>query len=369
MSRIPLVIIIILILTYCSPIKRGEIVLDNVDGRNLQIYLPPGYDSTLTYPVAYFHDGQNLFDTTTSYSDEWKIDEVMDSLISRKRIEPMVIVGIYNGGEKRAAEYVPYEDRNILQYMGSWDGAKHVLYEDFIVRKILPYVENKYNVSNQKEDRAIFGSSYGGLNALWLGMYNSDKFSFIGSISPSLWVGEGAMLIDFRSLDTIPDINIWIDQGSTEWDGRAIGLISLLEQKGRSYGENLWYYEDNNGIHHESSWSKRIAIPLLLFKGQTFRNKEDLDSELVFAYRSWIENPPVLVRINALLKRSDGITYSLLNKAKYQCDNCTIDEYGSFGTGEEDEMSFAVSYNDLTTNLSVGKSDVQDRLNAIRSPD
>ena len=53
--------------------------LDN--WRDILIYLPPGYQSTrLPYPVVYMHDGQNLFDVTTSYSGEWFVDETLEQL-------------------------------------------------------------------------------------------------------------------------------------------------------------------------------------------------------------------------------------------------------------------------------------------------
>lgn len=39
--------------------------------RRIWIYFPPGYETSgLSYPVLYMHDGQNLFDATTSFSGE-----------------------------------------------------------------------------------------------------------------------------------------------------------------------------------------------------------------------------------------------------------------------------------------------------------
>src|SRR6476469_6963786 len=53
--------------------------------RTLRIWLPPGYDSTgqRRYPVLYFLDGQNAFDTCTGFQGhEWNLDEVATRLIA-----------------------------------------------------------------------------------------------------------------------------------------------------------------------------------------------------------------------------------------------------------------------------------------------
>ena len=78
--------------------------LDN--WRDILIYLPPGYQSTrLPYPVVYMHDGQNLFDVTTSYSGEWFVDETLEQL-SHAGLEA-IVVGIPNTGDERMNEYGP----------------------------------------------------------------------------------------------------------------------------------------------------------------------------------------------------------------------------------------------------------------------
>lgn len=64
------------------------------------VYLPPGYeaDKKKRYSVLYLHDGQNLFDGATSFipGQEWRVDETTQSLIAAGKIEPLIVVGIYN---------------------------------------------------------------------------------------------------------------------------------------------------------------------------------------------------------------------------------------------------------------------------------
>jgi enterochelin esterase-like enzyme len=86
------------------------------NNRDVIVYLPPGYDRNKQrrYSVLYLHDGQNLFDGATSFipGQEWRVDETAQTLIARRRIEPLIIVGIYNTGKDRVNEYTPVEDPN-----------------------------------------------------------------------------------------------------------------------------------------------------------------------------------------------------------------------------------------------------------------
>src|SRR5579872_4802573 len=71
--------------------------------RDLVIYLPPDYErEDRHYPVLYLHDGQNLFDPETAYvrGMDWKVDETADALIRAGEIEPLIIVGIFNTGDR-----------------------------------------------------------------------------------------------------------------------------------------------------------------------------------------------------------------------------------------------------------------------------
>ena len=60
-----------------------------VDARNVDVWLPNGYDPKKKYAVLYMHDGQMLFDSTATWNkQEWDVDEVAGRLIAEKRIKP-----------------------------------------------------------------------------------------------------------------------------------------------------------------------------------------------------------------------------------------------------------------------------------------
>ena len=79
--------------------------------RDLIIYLPPGYNEKpdRRFPVLYLHDGQNLFDGATAFIPgmDWHVGQTADQYIFKGRVEPLIIVGIYNAGKQRLQEYTP----------------------------------------------------------------------------------------------------------------------------------------------------------------------------------------------------------------------------------------------------------------------
>ncbi len=151
--------------------------------RRIWIYLPPNYDSAnKKYPVMYMHDGQNLFDTATSYAGEWEVDETLNKLYKEKGFE-LIVIGIENGGEKRMNEYSPWKH-------DKYGGGEGEAYVDFIVKTLKPYVDTNYRTKSDKENTAIMGSSMGGLISYYAGLKYSETFSKIAVFSPSFWFAD-----------------------------------------------------------------------------------------------------------------------------------------------------------------------------------
>ena len=78
----------------------------------LIIYLAAGLPRAAAHGNFRFcilHDGQNLFDGATSFIPgmDWHVGQTADHFISEGRVEPLIIVGIYNAGKQRLQEYTP----------------------------------------------------------------------------------------------------------------------------------------------------------------------------------------------------------------------------------------------------------------------
>ena len=148
------------------------------------IYLPAGYDSKKTYPVLYlFHGfGGGRYDWLNGYG----VQERMDVLLRTELVEPGIIVcpdiknsyGINTFDGAAKIETIPDGNENVILNYGR--------YEDYIMKELIPYVEENYAVSKKSKDRYIGGFSMGAHVALRLAFTYPDKFSKVGGHAPSL---------------------------------------------------------------------------------------------------------------------------------------------------------------------------------------
>ena len=65
-------------------------------------------------PCVFIHDGQIFFDVLTSFSEEWGVDEIADSLSIRMGLS-CIVLGINNGGCYRIEELTPWPNRTMKQ--------------------------------------------------------------------------------------------------------------------------------------------------------------------------------------------------------------------------------------------------------------
>jgi enterochelin esterase-like enzyme len=120
--------------------------------RLLRVWLPPGYSEPVAaakrYPVLYLFDGQMLFDRCTSqpFPDEWRVDETMTELIAKKRVEPLIVVGIDNAGPgHREDEYSRY---------GAVADAPQKL-SAFMTTEVLPLIDGRYRTIGDRAHRGV----------------------------------------------------------------------------------------------------------------------------------------------------------------------------------------------------------------------
>jgi len=236
------------------------------DRRDLIVYLPPGYEAEpeRRYPVLYLQDGQNLFDPETSYikGKTWMVREHADAAIEAGEVEPLVIVGIYNTGNRRLAEYTPEKDWQ----MG---GGEADSYGELLIRELMPWIAEHYRVLPGREHTGLGGSSLGGLVSLYLGLKHAEVFGRLAVLSPSVWwnhksilgfVSETAPLLQHRP-------RVWLDAGDHE--GRTtLKDAQTLAQRMRANGwvedESLHFEKIRGGTHDETSWATRVR-PMLRF--------------------------------------------------------------------------------------------------------
>jgi predicted alpha/beta superfamily hydrolase len=229
--------------------------------RDVQVYLPPTYRrSGRHYPVIYMHDGQNLFDASTSFAGEWGVDETMERL-GPEGIEA-IVVAIPNAGRSRADEYSPFHQPRA----GGGNGDRYL---DFIVNTLKPTIDARVRTRLERAQTGIMGSSLGGLISLYGFFRDQEVFGFAGAMSPAFWFGEGAIfkMVAPRRWSG----RIYLDIGTAEGRRqiRDVRLMSrLLRQRTDRPRLNVRFVEDKGARHHESAWAARFenAVRFLLPK-------------------------------------------------------------------------------------------------------
>jgi hypothetical protein len=257
--------------------------------RRVLIWLPANYSPKVKYATIYMHDGQMLFDSTTTWNKkEWRVDETADSLTSNGITRPFIVVGIYNDPPNRYAEFFPqetakYMDSNYISKLKQtlWNGELRAdYYIDWITKKLIPFVEDHYPVSHKREDRFLIGSSMGGLISLY-GLTREPK-TFGGAACLSIhtpminfqMTGDDAMkqlALPFNAYlsKTLPSpkkVKIYIDRGTETLDANYGPyhevLLSTLTKSGYEIGSNYLTLVWDKTAHDEVSWANRLAVPI-----------------------------------------------------------------------------------------------------------
>lgn len=261
-----------------------------LDGRerDVLVLLPDGAtESGRRYPVLYMHDGQNLFDSETSFAGEWQVDESMAALRD-KGIEA-IVVGVPNIGEHRFEEYTPFPLKGSPPWWarrafgpGRPAAGEGPAYVRFVIETVKPVVDAAFPTRRDPAATGVMGSSLGGLISLWALWEHRDVFGFAGAMSPAFPPGQ-AVLLDMLRAQPPDGRRVYVDTGGHEGSMHAGDRVagrwskafrrdvrrirdSLLEAGFRE-GVDLMYVEEPDAIHHESAWARRLPDALRFLLG------------------------------------------------------------------------------------------------------
>ncbi len=246
--------------------------------RMVRVLLPANYlsphNASRSYPVLYMQDGQSLFDEASSPHGEWQMDDTIEHLVGSFKIPPMIVVGIDNAGEQRAAEYLPYPDphNDKASDEKSVNGKE---YARFVITEVMPFIEKHYRVSRGSLNTGLGGSSYGADIALYTALKYPGVFGHVLLESPLLWIGDDQLLKDAQRAKLLPQ-KMYMAIGTAEigdatYDAKAFNdveeLQKILRKKGMTPGR-LRVVIDEGGQHDISAWSRRLPDALLFLYGK-----------------------------------------------------------------------------------------------------
>ena len=215
--------------------------------KTVWVYTPKTYKkSKKDYPVIYMFDAQNLFDSKTSYVDEWKVDEYLDSLSVNDR--EVIVVGIEHGNDKRIEELTPYAH-------SKHGGGKGDAFLKFMIETVKPKIDSKYRTKPDAEHTTIFGSSLGGLMALYGIIKYPDTFSKAGIFSPAFWINPEIYDL-VASAEIMQGTKFYFLAGSAESEEMVPDMKkmeALLKGKGIS-NAHIKSKVIEGGEHNEKLW-------------------------------------------------------------------------------------------------------------------
>jgi enterochelin esterase family protein len=203
--------------------------------RDVYFYRPPVKEPV---PLLIVYDG-------VDYLERAKLNVIVDNLIHEKRIEPIAMAFLQNGGDHRGVEYA-CSDATLM----------------WLDNIILPLARKKLNLLDIAKHRGaygVLGASFGGLMSVYTGLRMPEIFGKVVSQS-GVFESEGR---DFAAVDLIRakqarEIKIWMDVGRFDWlleDNRR--LQPILQENGYDVT-----YREFSGGHNYTCWQNEVGIAL-----------------------------------------------------------------------------------------------------------
>jgi enterochelin esterase-like enzyme len=240
------------------------------------------------HAVLYMHDGQMLYDAATTWNRQaWQVDVPAARLMAEGRTRDFIVVGVWNGGAMRFAEYYP---RGFLPHLPPAAGAAlrerglqgeglSDAYLRFLVEELKPLVDARYRTHTGPEHTALIGSSMGGLISVYALLEYPRVFGAAAGLSTH-WIAThedndvfpAAALAYLREKLPAPGaLKLYLDRGTTELDaqyGRAQARVdALLKERGFAQPLVVSRVFDGTG-HNERDWAARLHVPLEFLLGR-----------------------------------------------------------------------------------------------------
>lgn len=265
--------------------------------RNVDVWLPEGYSTKKKYAVLYMHDGQMLFDATHNWNkQEWGVDETVTQLMKSGKIKNCIVVGVWNTGATRHADYFPqrpfealpaaFRDSLLTQVKRNKETALFATtvqsdaYLKFLVTELKPYIDSHFSTKKDRKNTFIAGSSMGGLISMYAICEYPEVFGGAACLSthwPGIFAVEnnpipGAFVAYLKEkLPNPRHHKIYFDYGTATLDAlyEPLQLDVDVVMKAKGFGRKNWITKKFEGADHsEKAWRERLDVPLVFLMGK-----------------------------------------------------------------------------------------------------
>lgn len=236
-----------------SNIPKGKLIENiRIQSKNLgysllyHIYLPFNYDKLSNIPVIYVTDGHEYMD-----DQKGSMVIVLDNLIAKEIIKPIIAVFI----DPRDPDSLQINKRESQFLLNE-------KYLKFVTEELIPIIDSKYKTDNSPNNRAILGTSYGGVCATYFAIMKPDIFNLIAIQSPAY--GGAPRLEEIYKNSEKHNQRVFLTSGTIN-DG--VELTRRVKDILKSDGYEIMYKEVNEG-HSWGNWRALLDDILIYFWGK-----------------------------------------------------------------------------------------------------
>jgi enterochelin esterase-like enzyme len=222
--------------------------------RKALIYTPPGYSADRKYPVLYLLHGIG------GDEEEWRRggqpNVILDNLIADQKSVPMIIV--MPNGRAQSDDRPGPNAMSTAPAFGKFD-------QD-LLGSLIPFIEARYSVIQDRRSRALAGLSMGGGQSLNFGLANLDTFAWVGGFSSAPNTRPAAELAPDPANTTKQLSLLYLSCGNKD------GLIRISQNVHAYLKENnvphIWHVDEH--AHDFQHWKKALyQFSQLIFQPTT----------------------------------------------------------------------------------------------------
>lgn len=254
---------------------QGDVNRVDFNGRLVDYWSP----SVPTKHLLVAHDGQNVFDRKTSTRrSTWRMAQSAIRVSQELGIAPPAIIGVFhsrsaNNPWGRILDLAPQDpfqngvepaEKNDEISISDLNGNEYL---EQITEIIVPSIAAKLGMDLDATDKAVIGSSMGGLASIYAIAKRPDFFTTCLALSPH-WSAGRTQLVN-ALLDSLPRPGahrIWMSRGTRGLDANYEPFQDLADRKmseaGWKEGQDFITRVYRKSGHTERSWAKYLDQPM-----------------------------------------------------------------------------------------------------------